>query len=81
MPTEPVLPENELRSGVLQHIEDGRLPLMLSTHIDGRRKHLAELKILLLCGPQIRGRAAPERAAATLTSFTACHSAGLSHSS
>jgi hypothetical protein len=33
MPTEPVLPESELRSRVLQYIEDGRLPLMLSTHI------------------------------------------------
>jgi hypothetical protein len=33
MPTEPVLPESELRSRVLQRIEDGRLPLMLSTTI------------------------------------------------
>jgi hypothetical protein len=34
MPTEPMLPESELRSRVLQRIEDGRLPLMLSTRID-----------------------------------------------
>jgi len=33
MPTEPVLPESELRSCVLQRIEDGRLPVMLSTII------------------------------------------------
>jgi hypothetical protein len=34
MPTEPVLPENELRSRVLLRLEDGRLPLMLATRID-----------------------------------------------
>jgi len=34
MPTEPVLPESELRYRVLQRVENGRLPLMLSTHID-----------------------------------------------
>lgn len=34
MPTEPVLPESELRSRALQRIEDGRLPLMLPTRID-----------------------------------------------
>jgi hypothetical protein len=34
MPTEPVLPESELRARVLQRIEDGRLPLAVSTHID-----------------------------------------------
>ena len=34
MPTEPVLPESELRACVLQRIEDGRLPVMLSTRID-----------------------------------------------
>lgn len=34
MPTEPVLPESELRSRAVQRIEDGRLPLMLSTRID-----------------------------------------------
>jgi hypothetical protein len=34
MPTEPVLPEAELRSRVLQRIENGRLPLILSTNID-----------------------------------------------
>jgi hypothetical protein len=34
MPTEPVLPESELRARVLQCIDDGRLPLVLSTHID-----------------------------------------------
>jgi len=33
MPAEPVLPESELRSRAQQCIEDGRLPLMLSTHI------------------------------------------------
>ena len=33
MPTEPVLPESELRSRVLRRIEDGRLPIMLSTTI------------------------------------------------
>ena len=33
MPTGPVLAESELRSRVLQRIEDGRLPLMLSTTI------------------------------------------------
>jgi hypothetical protein len=32
MPTEPVLPESELRSRALQRIEDGRLPLMLATY-------------------------------------------------
>ena len=31
MPTEPVLPESELRSLVLKRLEDGRLPVMLST--------------------------------------------------
>jgi hypothetical protein len=34
MPTEPVLPESELRSRVQQRIDDGRLPVVLSTHID-----------------------------------------------
>jgi len=34
MPSEPLLPESELRSRVLQRIENGRLPLMLSTRID-----------------------------------------------
>jgi hypothetical protein len=34
MPTEPVLSESELRSRVLQRIADGRLPIVLSTHID-----------------------------------------------
>jgi hypothetical protein len=34
MPTEPVLPESELRARVLQRIDDGRLPLAVSTHID-----------------------------------------------
>jgi hypothetical protein len=34
MPTEPVLPESEPRCRALQRIEDGRLPLVLSTHID-----------------------------------------------
>jgi hypothetical protein len=33
VPTEPVLPAGELRSCVLQRIEDGRLPVMLSTTI------------------------------------------------
>jgi hypothetical protein len=33
VPTEPVLPESELRSRVLQRIEDGRLPVMLSNII------------------------------------------------
>ena len=34
MPTEPVLPENELRLRVVQRIEDGRLRCVLSTSID-----------------------------------------------
>jgi len=34
MPHEPVLPESELRWRALQRIEDGRLPLVLSTRID-----------------------------------------------
>ena len=34
MPTEPVLPESELRSRALQRIGDGRLPVVLSTRID-----------------------------------------------
>jgi hypothetical protein len=34
MPAESVLPESELRSLVLQRIEDRRLPILLSTHID-----------------------------------------------
>ena len=34
MPTEPVLPESELRAQVLRLIDAGQLPLMLSTHID-----------------------------------------------
>jgi hypothetical protein len=34
VPTEPVLPESELRARVLQRLEDGRLPLMLSTNIN-----------------------------------------------
>ena len=34
MPTEPVLPEAELRSLAVERIEDGRLPLALSTRID-----------------------------------------------
>ena len=33
MPTEPVLPESELRSRVLQRSEHGRLPVALSTTI------------------------------------------------
>ena len=33
MPTEPVLPESELSCRVLQRIEDGRLPIMLSATI------------------------------------------------
>ena len=33
MPAEPVLPESELRSLSVQHIEDGRLPLSLSNLI------------------------------------------------
>ena len=33
MPTEPVLPESELRPRVLKAIEDRRLPLVLSTTI------------------------------------------------
>jgi hypothetical protein len=36
MPTEPLLPTSELHSRALQRIEDGRLPLALSTHIDAR---------------------------------------------
>ena len=31
MPTGAVLPESELRARVLQYIEDGRLPVVLST--------------------------------------------------
>ena len=34
MPTEPVLPEGELKARVVQRIETGRLPLVLSTHIE-----------------------------------------------
>jgi hypothetical protein len=34
MPTDPVLPENELRLRVLQRIDDGRLRCVLSTKID-----------------------------------------------
>ena len=34
MPTEPVLPEGELRARVVQRIATGRLPLVLSTHIE-----------------------------------------------
>ena len=34
MPTEPVLPEAELRAKVVQRIEDGRLPCAIATHID-----------------------------------------------
>ena len=34
MPTEPVLPEIELRTRVLQRIDSGRLPVALSTRID-----------------------------------------------
>jgi hypothetical protein len=34
MPTEPVLPESELRDRVLQRIEEGRLPILLSTSIE-----------------------------------------------
>ena len=34
MPTEPVLPESELKARVLQRLEDGRLPLVMSSHID-----------------------------------------------
>ncbi|MBV9726633.1 MAG: hypothetical protein JO299_15845 [Gammaproteobacteria bacterium] len=34
MPTEPVLPTTELRARVLERLEDGRLPVMLSTRID-----------------------------------------------
>ena len=34
MPTEPVLPESELRACALERIADGRLPLVLSTRID-----------------------------------------------
>jgi hypothetical protein len=34
MPHEPVLSKSELRSRVLQRIEDGRLPLLLSDTID-----------------------------------------------
>ena len=34
MPTQPVLSESELRARVLQRIEDGRLPLALSAHIE-----------------------------------------------
>ena len=34
MPTEPVLPESELRARVLRLIEEGQLPLVVSTHID-----------------------------------------------
>jgi len=33
-PTAPVLPESELRSRAIDRIEDGRLPVVLSTHID-----------------------------------------------
>jgi len=36
MPTEPVLPMSELHSRVLKRIDDGRLPLALSTQIDAR---------------------------------------------
>ena len=34
MPTEPVLPVSELHGRVVQRIDDGRLPLALSAHID-----------------------------------------------
>ena len=34
MPTRPLLPESELRVRVIQRVEDGRLPLVLSTQID-----------------------------------------------
>jgi hypothetical protein len=34
MPTEPVLPEGELRSRALQRIANGELPCVLSTRID-----------------------------------------------
>ena len=36
MPIEPVLPMSELHSRVLKRIDDGRLPLALSTQIDAR---------------------------------------------
>jgi len=39
MPTEPVLPERELRSCVLHRIEDGRLPVMLSNTIHAGYGH------------------------------------------
>jgi len=34
MPIEPVLPESELHTRVIQRIEEGRLPLMLPTRIN-----------------------------------------------
>ena len=34
MHTEPVLPQAELRSRAIERIENGRLPLAISTHID-----------------------------------------------
>ena len=34
MPTEPVLPEGELRARVLERIEAGRLPCPIATRID-----------------------------------------------
>ena len=50
MPTEPVLPVNELRSLVQQHIEGGRLPVMLSTRIDAGYGAGVQCD---LCGQQI----------------------------
>ena len=51
MPTEPVLPETELHARVLRLIEEGHLPLVLSTHIDagygaGRRCDLCAQPIV-----------------------------------
>ena len=77
MPTQPVLPESELRARVLQRIGDARLPLALPTRIDagygeGVRCDLCDQPIT---SDKIEYDVTDPRSAKRLHLHFACHSA------
>ena len=75
MPAEPVLPESELRSRARQCIEDGRLPVMLSTDIyagDGTGE-LCELCDLPIAADKLEYDITDPDSGKTLHFHIACH--------
>jgi hypothetical protein len=75
MPTEPVLPESELRARVLQRIDDGRLPLVLATHIDAGYGAgvLCDLCDLPIAADKVEYDVTPPGSGTRLHFHIACH--------